>query len=112
MYAQFFVFVSSKHVFALCVYVDLCVGGAAVSSDGGGYNENEKEEEELETERKTERGRGRLMETEAERERESETARQRGGFGLPGTHRSSRQQSVSGGPLIQSAAASAREAPG
>lgn len=36
----------------------------------------------------------------------------RGGFGLPGTHSSSRQQCVSGGPLIQSAAASAREAPG
>lgn len=41
-----------------------------------------------------------------------EAARQRGGFGLPGTHRSSRQRSVSGGPLIQSEEASAREAPG
>lgn len=55
--AQFFVFVSSKHVFAVCVYVDLCVGGAAISSDGGGYNENEEEEEELETERKREKQR-------------------------------------------------------
>lgn len=38
-------------MFLLCVYVDLCVGGAAVSSDGSGYNEKEEEEEELETER-------------------------------------------------------------
>uniref|UniRef100_A0A8C6P7B6 Uncharacterized protein n=1 Tax=Nothobranchius furzeri TaxID=105023 RepID=A0A8C6P7B6_NOTFU len=55
-------------------------------------------------------GRGRVEGGSGWRERE--TSRQRGGFGLPGTHSSSRQQCVSGGPLIQSAAASAREAPG
>lgn len=98
----FFVCVSIRHVFAVCVHVDLCVGGAAVSADG--YNEKEEKEEELETEGKIER--------EREGGVERQSARQRGGFGLPGTHSSSRQQSVSGGPLIQSAAASAREAPG
>lgn len=62
--------------------------------------------------RKIERGRGEDSGRLRQKERERETARQRGGFGLPGTHSSCRQQSVSGGPLIQSAAASAREAPG
>ncbi|KAK2859331.1 hypothetical protein Q5P01_003951 [Channa striata] len=52
----------------MCVYVELCVGGAAVSSDGYGYNEKEEEEEELKQERKRERRRGRLKETKAKRE--------------------------------------------
>lgn len=49
--------VSIRHVFAVCVHVDLCVGGAAVSADG--YNEKEEKEEELETEGKIERERER-----------------------------------------------------
>ncbi len=56
-------------MFPLCVYVDLCVGGAAVSGDGWGYNGKEDEEEELETEREITRGRGGLGETKA-RERQ------------------------------------------
>lgn len=34
--------VSSKHVFAVCVYVDLSVGGAAVSTDDGVHNIKKK----------------------------------------------------------------------
>lgn len=59
-------------MFLLCVCVDLCVGGTAVSSDGRGYNEKREEEEELETERKIERGRGRARETKAERDSQTE----------------------------------------
>lgn len=54
--------VSSKHVFAVCVcvYVDLSVGGAAVSTDDGVHNikKKEEEEEELETGRKDRRREG------------------------------------------------------
>ena len=60
--------VSIRHVFAVCVHVDLCVGGAAVSADG--YNEKEEKEEELETEEKIDR------EREREREREGGVERQ------------------------------------
>ncbi|AWP20826.1 Hypothetical protein SMAX5B_001961 [Scophthalmus maximus] len=53
----------------LCVYVDLCVG-AALSSDGNGYNESEEEEGELEMERKLERRRGSRRQKEREATRE------------------------------------------
>lgn len=65
-----FLCLSAASMFLLCVSVDLCVGGAAVSSDGGGYNENEKEEEELETERKLEGGVDSWRPRHRERERE------------------------------------------
>lgn len=95
--------------FLLFMYVDLCVGGATVSPDGRGYNEkgSGRSGESL-----REGGGRRCTMHSGGRRRKRETARQRGGFGLPGTHSSSRQQSVSGGPLIQSAAASASKAPG
>ncbi|KAK2886346.1 hypothetical protein Q8A73_020292 [Channa argus] len=59
---------STKHVFAVCIYVDLCAGGAAVSSDGYGYNEKEQEEEERKKEGKIEGRKGRLKETKAKRQ--------------------------------------------
>ena len=61
--------VSIRHVFAVCVHVDLCVGGAAVSADG--YNEKEEKEEELETEEKIDRERERERERERRRGRET-----------------------------------------
>lgn len=54
----------------LFVYVDLCVGGAAVSCDGRGYSEKEEGEEELETEREKAGGVDSGRKTMAEGERQ------------------------------------------
>lgn len=62
MYAQFFLCVCQQQACfcCVCVYVDLSVGGAAVSTDDGVHNKKKKEEEEeeLETGRKDRRREG------------------------------------------------------
>lgn len=64
----------------------MCVGGATVSSVGTMKRRRKKED-------------WRWREKTG---REGWTPRRRGGFGLPAARGSSRQQSVSGGPLVQS----------
>jgi len=100
----FFVCVSSKDAFAVrvcvCVCVDLCLGAAAVSRDGSGYNEMEEKEEEEE------------LETARWREGGGDTWRDSGREVVYQEHTALPASSLSVVVLIQSAAASAREAPG